>query len=162
MTQHGLTAYQRVMLRVERAENGCLEFSGKRTRDGYGSIKVDGVWRRASRVVYEQHHGEIPAGLFVLHHCDNPPCVNIAHLWLGTIADNNRDMEDKGRSRHLRNATSFAHGTANINARLTDSEVAEIRRRRLAGETLSTIAEAFSVSTAHVSNIASGRRRAAA
>lgn len=76
-----------------------------RERLGYGKFQT-GSNRGESRVAYahrvswELHFGPIPNGLFVCHHCDNPPCVRPDHLFLGTAADNVRDMDRKGRDRH--------------------------------------------------------------
>jgi hypothetical protein len=67
------------------------------TRGGYGSIGISGRMERSHRVSWELANGPIPAGLCVLHHCDNPLCVNPGHLFLGTKKDNAKDMYSKGR-----------------------------------------------------------------
>ena len=79
---------------------GCWEWTGCRLPFGYGLIgdprRRNGV-ARAHVIAYELTNGSVPRGLCVLHRCDNPPCVNPAHLFLGTRADNNRDMVRKKR-----------------------------------------------------------------
>lgn len=77
--------------------NGCWQFSGKPGSDGYGKLKIAGKTVRAHRAYYEQYVGTIPDGLWVLHHCDNPMCVNPAHLYVGTQKDNERDKDARGR-----------------------------------------------------------------
>ena len=67
-------------------------------KDGYG-VFSEGKDIRAHRRAWEAFYGPIPTGMHVLHHCDNPPCVNVNHLFLGTDADNNADMMAKGRYR---------------------------------------------------------------
>lgn len=69
-------------------------------KKGYGVIgEGDKKVHLTHRLSWVYHNGEIPDGLCVLHHCDNPRCVNPKHLFLGTRADNNKDMLNKGRAR---------------------------------------------------------------
>ncbi len=78
----------------------CWEWKRHRKPFGYGQFRLPGGNpQTSSRVTWILTHGEITPGLCVLHRCDNPPCCNPAHLFLGTIADNNADMVAKGRAR---------------------------------------------------------------
>jgi hypothetical protein len=86
-------------------ETPCREWLGYRTEKGYGIYKR----RRIHRWVWQQVNGPIPAGMIVMHRCDNPPCYRLDHLRLGTIAENQRDMKAKGRGR---NASSSSKETA--------------------------------------------------
>lgn len=85
-------------------EDDCWEWQGNRSTSGYGRFtarKVEGVF--AHRVMWEiANHRQIPAGFYVLHSCDNPPCCNPAHLRIGTPADNMRDKLERGRDPRAR------------------------------------------------------------
>jgi hypothetical protein len=82
-----------------RYAGNCWEWTGTRNQKGYGQIASGGCKGMAHRIAWTLANGPIPDGLCVLHRCDNPPCINPAHLWLGTVADNNLDKKIKGRGR---------------------------------------------------------------
>jgi hypothetical protein len=97
---------------VPEPNTGCSlwtrahEGPGYKTGRGYGSLQYKGVKYRAHRLAWEANNGPIPAGMYVLHSCDTPCCVNIDHLFLGTPQDNMTDMARKKRGRnqsHYRN-----------------------------------------------------------
>lgn len=100
----------------------CWEWTAGRTRDGYGDFRHGNTKRGAHRVSYEMHNGPIPAGGLVCHACDNPPCVNPDHLFVGTDADNTRDAARKGRHKN-----PHTPGELHANAKLTDRDVQLIR-----------------------------------
>jgi hypothetical protein len=75
----------------------CIEFQGPRTSKGYGQLNQEGKVQYAHRAAWEQANGPIPAGMVIMHTCDNPPCINPLHLQMGTQGDNLRDMTRKGR-----------------------------------------------------------------
>lgn len=87
---------ERFWLKVDRSGD-CWEWLAGKTKDGYGRFWFDGKMRRATHFAIRTEGSDVPSGLLVLHHCDNPGCVNPDHLWLGTHIDNNRDREKKGR-----------------------------------------------------------------
>jgi hypothetical protein len=99
----------------------CWIWRGYSTK-GYGLFSLKGKPRLAHRVSYEMAYGAIPDGMDILHRCDMPSCVRPDHLWTGTHMDNMRDMEAKGRGNH-------AYGERINTAKLTWTEVREIRRR---------------------------------
>lgn len=127
--------------------NGCWEWTAALNEHGYGVMRPEG--RRTGPTVKAHRvsvllDGRDPEGLCVLHRCDNPPCVNPAHLFLGTRADNAADRDAKGRGNS---------GTVNGQARLTDAQVVEIRARVAAGELQRVVAASFGVGRPTVSRI---------
>lgn len=90
--------------------DACWPWMACRNRHGYGKVGVGGISVTAHRAVWELANGPIPAGLHVLHRCDNPPCVNPAHLFLGTNADNVEDKVRKGRSCAGERSGRYRHG----------------------------------------------------
>jgi hypothetical protein len=82
----------------------CWEWIGKRDKYGYGFLRIGKIRSfQAHRISYLMFYKIQPGNLFVCHSCDNPPCVNPSHLWLGTAKDNSRDMVSKGRGRFQKN-----------------------------------------------------------
>lgn len=80
-----------------KEDHECWEWKGRVVAKGYGHFEIDGIYYVASRVSCLIHYGEEINSMYALHRCDNPPCVNFNHLFLGTILDNHRDMIAKGR-----------------------------------------------------------------
>lgn len=148
-------AAQRFWTRVETVGE-CWEWQGARQKYGHGLMSVKGKHQKAHRISFEIHNGPIPAGMVVRHKCDNPPCVNPDHLELGTLADNNRDRDERGRHVKLEGE---AHGMH----KLTDRQVATIRRfaeeRKL---TRVAIARQFGISEGYLYALIKGRKRKAA
>lgn len=144
------TLADRFWLKVDvREPNECWEWQAGRGH--YGKAKLNygafaffrGLSTTAHRAAYLITHGEVPDGIFVCHDCDNPPCCNPNHLFLGTGKDNAADRDQKGRYV----LGDRPKGTRNHNAKLDDSLVAEARLRVAGGESLKPIAKEYGVSS---------------
>ncbi len=118
-------AFRHVMPGEPPAED-CWVWRGSSFTSGYGQIKVGGRTIRVHKLAYRIFHGDLLDGAVVRHTCDNPPCVNPNHLIAGTVADNNRDRAERGRSYR-------PVGQKNAAAQLTDAQVVEMRALYAAG-----------------------------
>lgn len=149
----GYSLEERFWAKVVRlGDDDCWEWTAFRNPAGYGMIGIDGVGtvRLAHRVAWQMAYGEIPAGMCVMHSCDNPACVNRAHLSLGTIADNNRDRHAKGRDGGVR-------GEDSPHAKLSDVAVHNIMVLRKEGLSYTEIAAAIGVTKATIYKVTKGR-----
>lgn len=142
--------------RVDRSggPDACHLWTGIAGTRGYGQCWSPNTRNRsaigAHRVAYERANGPIPDGLFVCHRCDVRLCVNPAHLFLGTAAENNADRDAKGRHR-------VAKGEANHSAKLTAPQVRRIRERCQSGESRSALAREYGVAATSIYEIATRR-----
>jgi|SRR6478609_1969968 len=136
----------------KRGSDECWEWTGARNeaRGGYGAMGRNVMAHRAS---WEIHNRQLTSGECVLHRCDNPPCCNPAHLFVGTRTDNHLDKMAKGRNkpppRHL--------GNTHPMAKLTEESIPRIRAALASGIGKQKVAAAFGVSKKTVLNIAAGR-----
>ena len=89
---------ERIAARTVVTATGCHEWMGTRNQRGYGLLKITYTSMVVSRLAWTLANGPIPDGMFVCHKCDNPPCCNVDHLFLGYPKDNNADRDLKGRN----------------------------------------------------------------
>lgn len=125
--------------RVDKSggDDACWIWTGSCIKSGYGSVNWSGKIQPVHRISYQLLYGDIPEGLWVLHHCDVRNCVNPRHLFLGTVQDNVDDMFAKGRGRKASGEQHGAHlhperwlrGTDVALAKLTEADVILARQR---------------------------------
>lgn len=141
---------------IPEPNSGCWLWLAALNTQGYGIInrgrQADGL-DAAHRVAWRLFRGPIPEGLHVLHRCDVPCCVNPDHLFLGSPKDNADDREAKRRG----SAPPIRYGEAHHRAKLTVTDVQEIKRRRANGETIRQLAKAFSVGSSAIYAIIIGK-----
>lgn len=130
--------------------DGCWLWVGYINPKGYGNITRKHI--RVHRLSWELANGPIPEGLNVLHQCDNPICVRLSHLFLGTQNDNVQDMVAKGR-----NHSGITLGEAHPSHKLTENQVLEIRATLYAGGNVIALAKQYGVTRNHIYEIKWGR-----
>ena len=147
--QRGKPLDERFWEKVRKAD-GCWLWDSAIGSRGYGVFWIGGAKRNehAHRMAYILTKGAIPDGLYVLHSCDNPKCVNPAHLSVGTAQDNSTDRVVRGRS---------PAGSKNYSAKLNEAQIVEIKAALAAGETHRAIAARYSVTKSTITRIACGR-----
>lgn len=147
--------------RYKVTASGCWEWTGYcGGKMGYARLSHRGFTYLMHRVAYAQHYGYIDARLMVRHYvCDNPPCINPLHLRQGTAKDNTQDM-----LRHARSSAGKPNynlrGERNGRSKLSDTQVAEIRKQYATGTvTMRALGAQFGISSGAISNIIHGKRR---
>jgi len=139
----------------KRGPDECWVWKGMRNKFGYGRIHAFGRMGLAHRISYILNVGTIEPGNFICHKCDNPPCVNPAHLFQGTAGDNNRDATAKGHNfyqpGHVLNV-----GSRNPKSKLQEADV-EFIRLNFKKFPYKVLAEKFNVSVATICNVVHGR-----
>ena len=135
---------------LDATEDVCVEWPGRLDDHGYGALYFRGKMTRAHVVAYLIAYSltSIPNKLFVLHTCDNPPCCNLLHLYLGTQMQNVHDAMDRGRK---------AVGERMPNAKLTAMAAQEICRMYANGISYKRIADEFGVAPSRVYDVVRGR-----
>lgn len=138
---------ERIARQVVRSDR-CLLFTAGNFGDKSDHRRISRLGRLelVHRVVWTLARGPIPAGLCVLHRCDVGNCVNIDHLFLGTVTDNNKDRAAKGRS-------AVRRGSLCGQAKLTEWKVQEIRKRLRAGRTLHSLGAEYGVAWQTIGSI---------
>jgi len=120
------------------SNNGCQLWTRAVNSRGYGHVHLAQGMFNVARIIYKIRYGVDPSDQCVLHRCDNPPCVNPAHLFLGTKKENTADMILKGRKRGPR-------GSSHKSAKFSDEQILQIRTLYSQGWTRKNLAESFGV-----------------
>jgi hypothetical protein len=128
----------------------CWIWTAAMLKTGYGSIRVEGKALRAHRVAYELTHGKIPEGMLLRHSCDNPKCVNPAHLIVGTKRENTQDALERGQ---------HVVGEDHYKAKIPNQAIDTIRAALAAGVSGKYLAKQFGVDQSMISQIKHGRKR---
>ena len=119
------TTEQKLLNKINKV-NGCWEWTASADKDGYGYLRINNKKPKAHRLAYETWIGPIPEDKpQVLHHCDNPPCINPEHLYAGTNKDNVKDRIKRNRSsRYWSTIThcKYGHEFNEINTRYENGE----------------------------------------
>ncbi len=148
--QHNLPLDVRFWTKVDKSKD-CWEWTASRTKLGYGRFNFGKQVVGAHRVAWILENGEIPESLFVCHRCDNPPCVNPSHLFVGTPLDNSADRAQKGRGGSM-------PGEFNPSAKLSMLDAKHIRTLRAGGWQLKSLASMYRVAIQTIWRVTKNRK----
>lgn len=155
---------QRFISKIVPLPSGCWHYEGPRGRAGYGSFSVGHKTYAAHRFAYQLANGVNPGKLLVCHRCDNPPCVNPAHLFLGTTQDNIADKLAKGRQRGAEgdrhgsktHPERIARGTQLPQTQLDEDAIRQIRAMHERGMSQAAIGKLFGVCSSNIGKVVRG------
>jgi len=138
-----------VWKKINKKENDdCWEWVGALSNNGYGAFVLNQKTYSSHRIVYELIYGSISSGYCILHKCNNPSCCNPSHLYLGTHADNSKQMVNEGRS---------CRGEKNGRSKLNVEQIREIRRLYSTGKYYQReLGIRFGVSRSEIGRIVNG------
>lgn len=149
-----MTTAERFWAKVDvRTPDECWEWTGARDQHGYGRFGLDGRNQRAHQIALSLDGRPLTAGAYACHTCDNKPCVNPRHLYVGDATSNRRDAMEHGQAR------GFPHpvGDDHPGARLTAAAVSELRARyRAGGITQRLLAAEYGVAQGTISRAITG------
>jgi len=120
-------------------QSGCWNWMGRKNEHGYGTVRHGGKKWIVPRLMYTLINGDVE-DLFVLHHCDNPACINPEHLYCGTKKQNSEDMVRRGRQNH-----DGYRGSRSPFAKLKESDIPLIRQRVADGEPIERLRKEYGV-----------------
>lgn len=144
---------------------GCMEWTGCCSGDGYGAFKIRGRQHGAHRLAFALMAGPLPPDMCVCHRCDNPVCINPAHLFVGSHQDNQQDKMAKGRSNLPTGEQHWTHwkpqrisrGERHGSSKIKDAHVDEIRSLYRSGALKQkAIASIYGISVSRVSQLVIG------
>ena len=150
-----LTTEELFHKKVKKSKDGCWIWTAGSIRGGYGAFFSKGKNILAHRYAYELYREKIPSGMFVCHKCDNPPCVNPEHLFLGTNLDNFQDMVKKGRASFV-NEHRIVRGEENGLSKLKENQVRKIKQLS-ATHSQSALSKMFNCHQTNIHYILSGK-----
>lgn len=150
----------RLFSRTHITAGGCIEYTGYCQPNGYGRLGFGREYIMAHRAAWLLAHGPIPEGMVLCHKCDNPPCINVDHLFVGTQQDNQLDKLRKGRG-------AGARGLSNGQGKLDSMQVVAIKARykkgvranRRTGRSAAELAAEFGITPQYVNQIGRGVHR---